>query len=168
MTRKLGRRPLRAGSAASFRRAASAWSGKTKAGSRCGAMRTVGLAIGSNGGMPRPYAGRPGISRPRRRSVGGLPAARLRERRIDEIRGDAHVQEQALKARVLAQEQRARLLEHLAVLRRDRPERRDLVGLVAQHAVDGMGEAKPVKIDLRREAREAGEAGIDGAAATRR
>src|SRR5262245_10405983 len=46
-----GRLPVRAEYAASFCRAASACSGKTKAGSRCGARRTVGLAMGSKGGM---------------------------------------------------------------------------------------------------------------------
>src|SRR5438552_1157052 len=42
-----GLRPNRA----SFARAAAVWSGKTKAGSRWGAMRVVGLAMGSKVGV---------------------------------------------------------------------------------------------------------------------
>src|SRR5262249_12006910 len=55
MTRMFGWRPRRA----SLARAASSWSGNTKAGSRCGAMGVVGLAIGSKGGMAREHTSEP-------------------------------------------------------------------------------------------------------------
>src|SRR5215468_9903356 len=63
--------------------------------------------------------------------VGALAAPHLREARIDEARGDVHVEEEALKARVLMEEDDPRFLEDLAIFLSDRPQGGNVVGLGA-------------------------------------
>src|SRR5215813_2582853 len=63
--------------------------------------------------------------------VGGLAAPHASEVLIDEGRRDVHVEEEALKARVLMEEDDSRFLEDLAIFLSDRPQGGNVVGLGA-------------------------------------